>query len=655
MGVVNAPRLIRQSRRRNWRDNNHHNGILPSTSCDRPSPNCPFQGTTATVATITTKVSTMALVIILLASSCSTCNLGNHGCWAFSPKARRFIVPKHSNVGIGQQGYYNDNNNHDFNKHVNSLTSSSSSQSSSSSLSAPPSSSSPSANGSNDKSIDIIDISDENDSNNYDSNDNDDVNGINMVNGSQKQQEDGPERGKENEKTNEAKMGLYTDRTISSSSSSLSSSPPSPSSLVFPKRQMNLMWCSRENCKDVVRERVVGEHNQIILNGPATGQVAYRWSSTATVPSPTSASSSTKESSKSESSTTSTTADEKATIPNVTLSSVLLLIKPNDEELIRLAAEAVTRLTQSGIKILLVPELAAKLKHYYGVDDDRIGLFESPDTTGHRPNRHVDDPEEEWVQGMQLDPFPDLVCLLGGDGLLIHASMLFQGPAPPIISIAGGSLGFLTNFSVDEMVDAVLVSLGIVTEKKPKSAASDEGTSDGDDEDDGDDDASIATPTTTMIQPELEVFPPNMPSYPYEPLARQQQQQHIPSHLPPTAATATAATATAAPEGQYQRQTTAGPSNSQNFALFGLGGLICMTIRMRLDCRVVTPEGTVRARYNVLNEVVVDRGSSPYLVALECFCDDVHLTTVQADGVIFATYVHSGIFGHTCLLVCLFF
>ena len=48
-------------------------------------------------------------------------------------------------------------------------------------------------------------------------------------------------------------------------------------------------------------------------------------------------------------------------------------------------------------------------------------------------------------------------------------------------------------------------------------------------------------------------------------------------------------------------------------------------------------EGVVRAQYNVLNEVVVDRGSSPYLAALECFCDDVHLTTVQADGIIFAT------------------
>ena len=58
---------------------------------------------------------------------------------------------------------------------------------------------------------------------------------------------------------------------------------------------------------------------------------------------------------------------------------------------------------------------------------------------------------------------------------------------------------------------------------------------------------------------------------------------------------------------------------------------------MRLECLVINSEGVVRAKFNVLNEVVIDRGSSPYLAALECFCDNVHLTTVQADGVIFST------------------
>lgn len=102
---------------------------------------------------------------------------------------------------------------------------------------------------------------------------------------------------------------------------------------------------------------------------------------------------------------------------------------------------------------------------------------------------------------------------------------------------------------------------------------------------------------------EITFFPPNMESYPYE--APHLKKAGIKAETPKVS--------------------------------FGMGDLICMTIRMRLDCRIVSPEGVVRSRYNVLNEVVIDRGSSPYLAALECFCDDVHLTTVQADGVIFAT------------------
>lgn len=66
---------------------------------------------------------------------------------------------------------------------------------------------------------------------------------------------------------------------------------------------------------------------------------------------------------------------------------------------------------------------------------------------------------------------------------------------------------------------------------------------------------------------------------------------------------------------------------------FGRNSQICISMRMRLDCRIFGSDGTLRSRYNVLNEVVIDRGSSPYLASLECFCDDVHLTTVQADGI----------------------
>lgn len=36
------------------------------------------------------------------------------------------------------------------------------------------------------------------------------------------------------------------------------------------RRKMELMWCGKDYCKDVIRERVVDEH--VLLNGPATGQ-----------------------------------------------------------------------------------------------------------------------------------------------------------------------------------------------------------------------------------------------------------------------------------------------------------------------------------------------------------------------------------------------
>ena len=41
--------------------------------------------------------------------------------------------------------------------------------------------------------------------------------------------------------------------------------------------------------------------------------------------------------------------------------------------------------------------------------------------------------------------------------------------------------------------------------------------------------------------------------------------------------------------------------------------------------------------FEVLNDLVVDRGPSPYVSLLELFGDEQHLTTVQADGLTIAT------------------
>ncbi|KAB2581377.1 Inorganic polyphosphate/ATP-NAD kinase predicted [Lasiodiplodia theobromae] len=51
------------------------------------------------------------------------------------------------------------------------------------------------------------------------------------------------------------------------------------------------------------------------------------------------------------------------------------------------------------------------------------------------------------------------------------------------------------------------------------------------------------------------------------------------------------------------------------------------------DCHTHFPDGT----YNILNEVVLDRGPNPTMSSIEIFGDDEHYTSVQADGICIAT------------------
>jgi len=48
-------------------------------------------------------------------------------------------------------------------------------------------------------------------------------------------------------------------------------------------------------------------------------------------------------------------------------------------------------------------------------------------------------------------------------------------------------------------------------------------------------------------------------------------------------------------------------------------------------------DGKEAESYSVLNEAVIDRGPSPYLSVLDLACDDEYITTLQGDGIIFAT------------------
>ncbi|XP_042508726.1 NAD kinase 2, chloroplastic-like isoform X2 [Macadamia integrifolia] len=126
----------------------------------------------------------------------------------------------------------------------------------------------------------------------------------------------------------------------------------------------------------------------------------------------------------------------------------------------------------------------------------------------------------------------DFVACLGGDGVILHASNLFRGAVPPVVSFNLGSLGFLTSH--------------------------------------------------------------NFADY-----------------------------------RQVLRQVIHG-----NDTLDG----VYITLRMRLRCEIFRNGKTVPGKvFDVLNEVVVDRGSNPYLSKIECYEHDHLITKVQGDGVIVAT------------------
>ncbi|KAK6204708.1 ATP-NAD kinase-like domain-containing protein [Scheffersomyces amazonensis] len=60
-------------------------------------------------------------------------------------------------------------------------------------------------------------------------------------------------------------------------------------------------------------------------------------------------------------------------------------------------------------------------------------------------------------------------------------------------------------------------------------------------------------------------------------------------------------------------------------------------LRMRFTCRVHRADGKLVCEQQVLNELVVDRGPSPYVTQLELYGDGSLLTVAQADGLIIAT------------------
>jgi len=153
---------------------------------------------------------------------------------------------------------------------------------------------------------------------------------------------------------------------------------------------------------------------------------------------------------------------------------------------------------------------------------------------------------------------------------LMHASTLFPEACPPILCVAGGSLGFLTPFGKEECVEGILWGLGLGESQKAGVRAGKEPVSElGFDE----------IGTDTLEEEEVTKAAAKMFTTP----------------------------------------------------------ILKLSLRIRLECTVLSSTNEVRCRFPVLNEVVIDRGSSSFLTSLEAYVDGNHLATVAADGVIVAT------------------
>ncbi|KIK68823.1 hypothetical protein GYMLUDRAFT_236726 [Collybiopsis luxurians FD-317 M1] len=190
-----------------------------------------------------------------------------------------------------------------------------------------------------------------------------------------------------------------------------------------------------------------------------------------------------------------------------------------------------------------------------------------------------------WTSAMcsQSPHLFDFVITLGGDGTVLFTSWLFQRIVPPVLPFALGSLGFLTNFDFADhqaVMDSAIDS-GIRVNLRMRFTC------------------TVYRAVTNEVQGRKAVKKGETG----EILMRNIEQDGW-----------------EALEGGWSGGFTA-PENGK------IGKdkeIMCFTTR---------PVET----FEVLNDLVVDRGPSPYVSLLELFGDEHHMTTVQADGLTVST------------------
>ncbi|KAL2075663.1 hypothetical protein VTL71DRAFT_606 [Oculimacula yallundae] len=171
----------------------------------------------------------------------------------------------------------------------------------------------------------------------------------------------------------------------------------------------------------------------------------------------------------------------------------------------------------------------------------------------------------------------DFVVTLGGDGTVLYASWLFQRIVPPVLSFALGSLGFLTKFDYEDYPEQLTKAFrdGVTISLRLRF----EGT---------------VMRSQKRKRSKVENGEKDDGSTDSTPKEEQDDEEE---------------------------------SNQSRDLVEELVG------EEKEDERTHRPDGT----YEILNDIVVDRGPNPTMSSTEIFGDDEHFTSVQADGVCVAT------------------
>ncbi|KAJ3336394.1 hypothetical protein HDU93_002919 [Gonapodya sp. JEL0774] len=205
----------------------------------------------------------------------------------------------------------------------------------------------------------------------------------------------------------------------------------------------------------------------------------------------------------------------------------------------------------------------------------------------------------------------DLIITLGGDGTVLYTSWLFQrSQVPPIIPFHMGSLGFLTVFNIK---DIRRVLRKIVASPDPNASVSKH---------------PQAFAPGLRVNLRMRVTCTVWRAQPTRDAHRGDPRSARPTINPQSASTATAvlphaASSTQVNPGNFSRGDGLRPVSTSSASGGASGG----TLR-----RPIPTES-----FQVLNDLVVDRGPSPYMSQLELYGDDRLLTVVQADGLVIST------------------